>query len=141
MSNDRGGASAPGGSGGISQLVHDQTIEVPVCINPLDPGTYKIEVRESKRVESSLNVKTVQPIKVVVKNDPELAKKWEVELVARIRKGERFAQHVAASYPTNSLIALLLQELLSDDGQVVWRAAYPLLRVKKLPDNSAVLIS
>src|SRR5207249_1126400 len=66
---------------------------------------------------------------------------WEVELVARIRKGERFAQHVAASYPTNSLIALLLQELLSDDGQVVWRAAYPLLRVKKLPDNSAALIS
>ncbi len=141
MSNDRGGASAPGGSGGTFRLLHGQTLDVPVCIDPLEPGSYEIEVRESKRAESALSVKTVQPIKVVVKNDSELAKKWEAELVARIRKGERFAQHVAASYPTDSLIALLLQELLSDDGQVVWRAAFPLLRVKKLPDNSAALIS
>lgn len=82
-----------------------------------------------------------QLTRVVVKNDADLAKKWDADLVARIRKGEVFAQYVAGTYPNRSLIDLLLQELLSNDNQIVERAASALLGVHKLPDSSVAFIS
>jgi hypothetical protein len=138
MSNDHGRGLE---SGGVFKLLHGQTMDVPVCVDPLDPGSYKIEVRESKSAEGALIVKTGQRTSIVVKNDRELAKKWNADLLARIRKGEPFAQYVAGMYATRPLIDLLVQELLSNDSRIVGRAALVLLRVRELPDSSPAVIS
>jgi HEAT repeat protein len=136
MGNDQRGP----GSGGVSKLLRGQTINVPVYINPLVPGSYKIEVRCGNGISGAV-IKMDQPTRVVVKNDADLAKKRDADLVARIRKGEAFAQYVAGTYPNRSLIDLLVQELLSNDSQIVERAASALLRVDKLPDGSVAVIS
>jgi hypothetical protein len=135
MNNDRGGP----GSGGIFELLHGQSINIPVCIGPIAPGSYKIEVKYGNGISGAV-MKMDQAYRVVVKNDPDLAKRREEDLVARIRKGEGFAQYIAGNYPNKSLTDLLLQELLSDDSKNVEHAASAFLRVRKLPESSAKVI-
>ncbi len=142
MSNELSGAwGGRGGSRVEVKPLHGQAIDVPVCIDPLVPGSYRIEVKEAESVRDSLIVKGANRVRISVRKDSELAQKWEKDLLGRIRKGERFAQYVAETYASSSLIDLLLNELLSDDRQIVERAAFPLSRARKLPASSVPMIS
>jgi HEAT repeat protein len=102
-------------------------------LQPLSVGSYTIQVGKGKSA------------RVIVKEDAELARKWEQDLVDKIRKGDTFARYVACTYlagkqPRKSLIDALLQDLLSDDDQVAERVARPLCCLAELPPNSTAII-
>jgi hypothetical protein len=122
MSNDL--SDGGGGSGGLSQILPGQSIEMPAAILAMPAGVYKIQVREGRITQ------------VTIKDDKELARKRTQEMLARIRKGDAFAQHVAGRYPTDELTEALCQELFSDDIQAANRAAIPLDRLQRLPPKS-----
>jgi HEAT repeat protein len=129
LSNDADGAiSGPGGS-----INPGAFIDVPVMMKPLAAGSYTIQVGKGKSA------------RVTVKEDAELARKWEQDLLEKIRKGNSFARHVVCTYlegkqPRKSLIDLLLKDLLSDDHQVAERVAWPLACLPELPPNSTAII-
>jgi len=102
---------------------------MPAMIKAFPPGSYTIKVGNGKRAS------------LTVKDDPELGRKWDQDILTRIRKGESFASFVAGKYPRKSLTEALLQDLLSDNEQVVARATGPLSRVPELPDCSAGIVS
>jgi HEAT repeat protein len=118
-----------GTSGAMRNVEPGKSVEVPAAIDPLPPGTYKLQIGNGKSTE------------VTVKEESKLLRAREEDLHAKILKGDVFVDHVAAKYPSKPLLTLLLKELVSDDDLVVDRAASPLLRVPKLPEVSAALVS
>jgi HEAT repeat protein len=107
-----------------ASILPDKSITFPAVIRPLPPGVYTIQVRSGKTA------------KVTVKDDEQVARKWTQEMLAKIRKADRLAQHIAAKYPTRALTEALLQQLSSDDAQGAGRAFEILWRLQSLPDNS-----
>ncbi len=118
-----------GGSGGFCQVLPGESITFPAVVRPFPPGVYTIQVRKGKSAQ------------VTVKKDEELARRWDREMLERIRQGDSFAQHVAAKYPTKGLVGDLLEELASDDPKAAYRAAQPLSHIRELPIYSSQYIS
>jgi hypothetical protein len=112
------------GSGGFSQILPGESVAMPAAMPALPAGVYKIQVREGKSAQ------------VTVKDDKGLSRRRTEEMLAKIRKGDTFAQHVAGKYPTDELTEALCQELSSDDIQAALRAALPLDRLQRLPPKS-----
>ncbi len=130
LSNDSDGAF----SGAIAQLQPGKSVVVPAVMEPLKAGTYTIEIWKGKAAQ------------ITVKDDPDLARKWDQDVLGRIRKGEQFALYVASQYvggeePRKSLIDGLLQQLPSDDCDVAYRAADVLGRVRRLPSGAGPIIN
>ncbi len=130
LSNDQGHP----GSGGGRQIQPGDSVTAPAMMVPLPVGSYTIQVWNGKSAV------------VTVKDDPQLARKWDQDILAKIRKGDPFGRYVACTYlagknPGKSLIHDLLQDLLSADEVIADRAADPLLRVRELPPNSEPIIT
>ncbi len=119
---------AQAGSGISEEIKPGQTVAMPAVFAPLPPGRYTIQVGRGKSVQ------------VLVKRDPRLARERGQDILKRIRKGEPFAQHVAAEYPEKTVSQALFQDLLSEDRQIAFHAVSTLVDSHKLPDNSVVFI-
>jgi len=110
-----------------------------MIIHGLPVGSYTIQVRGGKSV------------KVTIKDDPDLARKWDEDLVAKIRKGDNFARHVGflclyspekqpVKQPRQSFIDALLRELSCDDEKEADRIANTLSWTRQLPPRADALI-
>jgi hypothetical protein len=117
------------GSGTNVQIQPGQSVTLPAALAPLPAGSYSIQVGDGK------------PAKLIVKDDPQLDRAREKDLVARIRLGEPFAQHVAGRFPTESVTRALIQELLSKDHQAALRASQALENLKKMPSECGATIA
>jgi HEAT repeat protein len=129
LSNDDG---VPG-SGGREEIEPAGSVTAPVMMDALPVGSYTIRVWNSKSASFT------------VKDDPELARKWDDDLLAKIRAGDRFANHVANMYLRGkharpSFIEGILGILSSDKELVAERAAYTLNRAPELPAKARVVI-
>src|SRR5882672_12689087 len=104
-----------GGSARPAKLPAGQSIDMPaMIIHGLPVGSYTIQVREGKSV------------KVTIKDDPDLARKWDEELVGKISKGDQFARHVASVLLQSkkgrpALVVALVRGLSSEDAKEVER--------------------
>jgi hypothetical protein len=116
-------------TGGTRTLEPGKSVDLVTVIDPLPVGIYKIQIGDGKSV------------RIIVKDDPQLLRTREQDLLSKIRKGDLPSDHVVAKYLSKSLVDALLQDLLSNDDQIAERAAYPLLRAPKLPDGSVAPIS
>jgi HEAT repeat protein len=121
-------------SGPLVEIKPTESVEIPALIEALPPGSYSIQIGRGKSA------------RVTVKDDPKLLRKWERELLAKIRSGDPFADFVVYKYltaktPSKSLIDDLLQDSLSDDEKVAERAAWPLLHMRELPPNATAITS
>jgi hypothetical protein len=122
------------------ELPVGQSVDMPaMIIEGLPVGSYTIQVRGGKSV------------KVTIKDDPDLARKWDEELVAKIRKGDLFASHVGflclyspekqpAKQPRQSFVEALLRELSSDDEKEAERIANTLSWTRQLPPKADAMI-
>ncbi len=119
---------AQAGSGAYEEIKPGQTVVMPAALAPLPPGRYTIQVGRGKSAQ------------VMVKRDPQLARKRDQDILKRIRKGEPFAQHVAAEYPNKAVGQALFQDLLSEDRQIAFHAAFTLVDSREIPDNSVAII-
>jgi hypothetical protein len=117
------------GSMGVQQIQPGQSVTMPAALPPLPAGTYTIQVGKGKCA------------RVTVRDDPQLVRKREVDLLERIRKGERFAQRMAAKFVSEFVRDALLQDLLSEDRRVANAAADTLFDFRELPRESATVIS
>jgi hypothetical protein len=117
------------GSGAMHEIQPGQSVTLPAALEPLPAGSYSIQVGKGK------------PSKIIVKDSPELTRQREQDILKRVRKGEPFAQHVAAKFPTGPVTAALLQDLLSADQQVALQAAFTLERTEKLPADSGAIVN
>src|SRR5438552_11316325 len=67
------------GSRRLRQLQPGASIEIPAWIEPLSAGSYTIQVGQGKSTE------------VTVRDDLDIARKWDQDLLTKIRKGDPFA--------------------------------------------------
>jgi hypothetical protein len=118
-----------GGSGGNCPIQPGQSVTLPAALEPLPAGSYTLQVGKGK------------PAKIIVKDAPELTREREQDILKRVRKGEPFAQHVSAKFPTGPVTAALLQDLLSEDQQVAFQAAYALYCAEKIPADSGAIVN
>jgi hypothetical protein len=130
MSNEE----ADPGSRWSRRLKPHESIDMPAMIDPLPVGSYTIQVARGRIA------------KITIKDDMEVARKWDEDLLAKIRKGDPFADHVAYVYlqgkdPHPYLFDKLLQDLVSGDEVVAERAANTLYRARELPVKSEAIIS
>ena len=116
-----------GGSGLNVLLDTGDSVVIPAMMAPLPKGKYFIQIAGAN-------------VNVHVEDDPELLKKREEEIITRIRNGEPFAQHVAATHLTKSLRDRLLQDLSADDRKTALQAATTLNRVEKLSADSVPML-
>jgi hypothetical protein len=116
------------GSGDSWSLGTGESMKIPAAIAPLPEGVYLIEVGGDS-------------VKITVKDDAELRKKREDNLLAGIGKGEPFARYVAAAYLTPALRERLLQELSATDFETAWQAVGTLYRVEKLSADAVPLLA
>jgi HEAT repeats len=109
------------------ELPAGQSLDMPaMIILGLPVGSYTIQVRGGKSA------------KVTIKDDPEVARKWDEELVAKIRKGDSFANHVAFR---PSLVNALVRELSCDNEKEAERVAYALNNTPQLPAKAEGIIN
>jgi hypothetical protein len=125
------------GSGGHFQVQPGQSVTLPAAIEPLPADSYTIEVRGGR----GMRARAGKAAKVVVKDDPQVARAREQDLLDRIRQGEPFAQRLVSAYPAEAVTRALLQDLLSKDGQLALRAAHTLERVHKLPADAGKIVN
>jgi hypothetical protein len=128
------------GSTWDGELPAGQSVDMPALImHGLPVGFYTIQVRGGKSA------------KVTIKDDPEVARKWDEELVAKIRKGDLFARHVGflclyspekqpVKQPRQSFVDALLRELSSDDEKEAERIANTLSWTRQLPPKADTMI-
>jgi HEAT repeats len=123
------------GSTWSRQLKGRQSVDMPaMIIHGLPEGSYTIQVRGGKSA------------KVAIKDDAEIARKWDEELVAKIRKGDLFANHVAFLYLRSkharpSLVDALVRELSCDNEKEAERIAYALNNAPQLPAKAEGIIN
>jgi HEAT repeat protein len=130
LSNDQGEP----GSRKKKQLKPGESLEMPAMVESQAVGSYVIHIRGGKTA------------KVTIKDDIEVAQKWDEELLAKIRKGDPFADHVAYLILTEKqarpeFIDGLLQVLASDNQAEAERAACTLSRVPELPPRAGAMIT
>jgi HEAT repeats len=113
------------GSGGIREVKPGEQVVFPAAFDPLPAGSYTIQIGKGKSTF------------VTVKDDPERLRRRNHDILARIRKGEAFAQHLPATYPNKFLSDALLEDLRSEDDNVALQSASALFGYRELPGNAA----
>jgi len=102
---------------------------MPAVIAPLPPGSYTLQIGDGTKA------------KITIKEDMQLARKWQNDLLVRLRKGDRFARYVASKYGLPAtLIEPLLQDLLSDQFDSANRAAEILQESRELPASAGDVV-
>jgi len=119
---------ALGGSGLVKSLGPGDSVTIPAAMAPLPAGDYRIEVGDGSA-------------KIAVKDDPEMLKKREDDLLTRIHNGEPFAQHAAAAFLTPSLRERLLKDLSVTDSDVAWQAIQALGGDENWPADAVPLLA
>jgi len=122
-----------GGSGRFGQLKPGASLDVPGWIEPLPVGFYTIQVGQGKSA------------KVTIKDHIDVARKWDEDLLLKIRSGDPFANDLAYvclrdKYARPSFIDGLLGDLSSDSEVEVERAASTLNRATELPAKAGAII-
>ncbi len=122
------------------ELPGGQSLDMPaMIIHGLPVGSYTIQVRGGKSA------------KVTIKDDADLARKWDEDLVAKIRKGDTFARHVGflclyspekqpVKQARRSFVDALLRELSSDDEKEAERIANTLNWTRQLPPKADAMV-
>ena len=123
------------GSRHFGELPSGKSVDMPaMIIQGLPVGSYTIQVRGG------------QSTKVAIKDDPDLARKWDEELVAKISKGDPFADHVASILLRSkkarpALVGALVRGLSSEDEKEVERVANTLGSAQELPASAELTIT
>jgi len=121
LSNSNGQFAS--GAGRMRALKPGESASFPAALRPLPPGTYSIYVagEPQGRVENGrfgdiwFPATWSQPLRVEIRYDEKLAAGRDADLIARVRKGDPFAQHVAARFPRPQVQKALEQDLSGDD--------------------------
>jgi HEAT repeat protein len=105
-----------------------------MIIHGLPVGSYTIQVRGGKST------------KISIRDNAEVARNWDEDLVANIRKGDSFANHVAFLYLRGkhvrpSLVDALVRELSCDNEKEAERIAFALNNAPKLPAKAEGIIN
>ncbi|HEY4329449.1 MAG TPA: hypothetical protein VGN88_06915 [Phycisphaerae bacterium] len=94
--------------------------EVPLALEALPPGSWKISVGSKEETYRSADKTVVRwpkiaesTVSITVNDDAPAAKKWEEALLADVREGKRFPIHLVEKYRVNSVIQEMLKDLRS----------------------------
>jgi RNA polymerase sigma factor (sigma-70 family) len=117
------------GSGLVRTIAPGASVAIPALLPPQAKGTYVIQIGKDKSA------------RVSVQDNPELLKKRELDLLARARKKEPFAQHAIAAHLSKTLERQLFEDLFAEDRAVALQSAYTLSKVEKLPAASVPLLT
>lgn len=110
-----------GGSGGFHKLQPRESEEAPAVVPPLPAGTYALQIGDKQA-------------KVTINDDPQLAKERAVKLAENlVQSDDTFSPFVFGKYPDQAVTDALLDDLLTDDPQIVARAAHSLEHLRKVP--------
>jgi hypothetical protein len=116
------------GSGRRYTIRTGQSVTLPAALEALPAGSYTIQVANGNST------------KLTVKEDIQLNRDRERDILERVRQGEPFARHVAVRFPADSLTHALLHDLLSEERQVALSAATTLAKIEKMPADSGPLV-
>jgi HEAT repeat protein len=120
---------ATAGSGLMVVVPPGKSVPIPAALAPLPAGSYTLQIGDGKRAQ------------VTIKDDPELLKKREQDLLARAAKGEPFAGHAIAKHFSPGLAARLYNDLSAEDHETAWKAAQILHGVRDLPADAVPFLA
>jgi hypothetical protein len=118
-----------------------QSVRFPAAMAPLPAGTYRVTVRgaaetytiNGKEVPQWPATETTEAVEIEVAADADRAAKFERDLLARARAGERFAQHVAAEYAVAAVIEGMTEDLAADVPEAAVEAVKVLRGLREMP--------
>jgi hypothetical protein len=133
------------GSGRDYPINTRQTL--PATCDPLSRGNYTLKVtgksqsfvRNGEMVEH-WPAMSAEPITIKVEDNPSAVAKAEKDLMARAEK-DPFARHLVRVYGIDPIVKTWLNQLLSDDPKVAWKAMGELQNVLRLPAGGDVILA
>ena len=110
-------------AGRMHELRPGESFSFPAALRSLPAAKYSIRFSGDAqgRVENGhfadlwFPQTSSAPLKVEVRKDEKLAAARDADLIAKLRKGDAFAQHVAAHFPRPEIRKALEQDLAGDD--------------------------
>jgi len=94
----------------------------------LTPGSYTLEIGDKKQIA------------ITVKDDPQLARERAQELATKLKQEDAFSEYVFRKYPTRAVTDVLMKDLLSDNAEIVERAAFNLERLLQFPADADAIV-
>jgi hypothetical protein len=117
----------PGASGRAMEVGPRRSVEFPVTIGLLLPGSYRITVFGA-RIDSASVVtwpatSTKKAFEVEVRHDNDLAASRDAQIIKRVRANDPFARYLAATWPRRAVREALVADVTGDDVVAADRAA------------------
>jgi RNA polymerase sigma-70 factor (ECF subfamily) len=117
-----------GGSGSRKSLAVGASVVIPAALDPLPKGSYLIEYDGGSA-------------RVTIKDDAELLKTREQDLLTRVGKNDSFAQYVVTAYLTRALFEECVRKLSAPEDETALPFALTLYRVRQLPEGSVPVLA
>jgi hypothetical protein len=122
LSNSNGPLAS--GSGRLRRIDRGRSLSFPAALPPLPAGSYRIIVVGEPQGRFAggqlVDVWVPQTIsepspRVEIRADEKLAEERDEQIIAKVRTGDPFAEHVAGRYPREAVRDALEQDLSGDD--------------------------